>query len=216
MYAAAVNATPADQVEMLAMPLRENVRGNSTYVNTRRYLLGPDNPGFVMTPDGSGLGEGGRISAAALEVQARTTANAAEAARCRELARWLERPDGPSPRAVIRAKSEAAVARAAGLPHPRVFATAADFAALKERARKDALAKAGIDRAIAAADGWIGKPVATYGLSSLSPSRRPTTGRTMRSARWIARKSPRRWRGTRCVRTFRSRAGRASRTTGCR
>ena len=164
VYAAAVNATPADQVEMLAMPLRENVRGNSTYVNTRRYLLGPDNPGFVMTPDGSGLGEGGRISAAALEVQARTTANAAEAARCRELARWLERPDGPSPRAVIRAKSEAAVARAAGLPHPRVFATAADFAALKERARKDALAKAGIDRAIAAADGWIGKPVATYGL----------------------------------------------------
>ena len=51
VYAAAVNATPADQVEMLAMPLRENVRGNSTYVNTRRYLLGPDNPGYFTGPE---------------------------------------------------------------------------------------------------------------------------------------------------------------------
>ena len=80
VYAAAVDAPPARQVEILALPLHENVRGNSTYVNTRRYLLGPDNPNFLLTPDGSGLGADGRISAAALEVQAQTTANAAEAA----------------------------------------------------------------------------------------------------------------------------------------
>ena len=164
VYAAAVDAPPARQVEILALPLHENVRGNSTYVNTRRYLLGPDNPNFLLTPDGSGLGADGRISAAALEVQAQTTANAAEAARCRALARWLAHPDGPSPRAALRAQAAAAVARAAQLPHPRVFATADDFAALKARARTDALVRSGIDRALSAADGWIGKPVATYGL----------------------------------------------------
>ena len=164
VYAEAVGAPLAKQVEILSMPLRENVRGNSTYINTRRYLLGPDNPNFMITPDGSGLGENGKISVEALELQAETSENAAESARCRALARWLASPAGPSPRAQIRAKAEAAVARAAKLPHPRVFATAADFDALKERAKEDALVKAGIDRALAAADDWIGKPVATYGL----------------------------------------------------
>ena len=164
VYADAVDATLARQMEILSMPLRENVRGNSTYINTRRYLLGPDNPGFVATPDGCGLGENGKISVEALELQAATSENAAEAARCRELAEWLSRGAGPSPRAQIRAKAEAVVARAAKLPHPRVFATTADFNALKERAETDGLLKAGIDRALVAADDWIGKPVATYGL----------------------------------------------------
>lgn len=164
VYADAVGASLGKQVELLAMPLRENVRGNSAYINTRRYLLGPDNPNFLMTSDGSGLGEGGRISVAALEVQARTSENAAEAARCRALAKWLEKPAGPSPRGKIRAAAESAVARAAQLPHPRVFATASDFDALKARAKSDGLLKAGIDRALVAADGWIGKPTAAYGL----------------------------------------------------
>lgn len=164
VYADAVGAPLARQMEILSMPLRENVRGNSTYINTRRYLLGPDNPGFVVTPDGCGLGENGKISVAALELQAATSENAAESARCRELAEWLRRGVGPSPRAQIRAKAEEAVAKAAQLPHPRVFATVADFDALKARAKGDALIKSGIDRALAAADDWIGKPVATYGL----------------------------------------------------
>ncbi|MBQ3808738.1 MAG: heparinase II/III family protein [Kiritimatiellae bacterium] len=164
VYAGAVGAPLVRQMDILSMPLRENVRGNSTYINTRRYLLGPDNPNFMITPDGSGLGENGKISVEALELQAETSENAAESARCRALARWLASPAGPSPRAQIRAKAEAAVARAAKLPHPRVFATTADFDAFKERAKEDALVKAGIDRALAAADDWIGKPVAIYGL----------------------------------------------------
>lgn len=171
VYAGAVGAPLEKQLEFLSMPLRENVRGNSTYVNTRRYLLGPDNPNFLMTPDGSGLGRGGRIDAAALEVQAQTTENAAEAARCRALAAWLGKPgassrrtDTLSPRAELHARAVEAIAAARPMPHPRVFATAADFAALKARAEKDALLKAGVDRAIAAADDWLGKPTATYGL----------------------------------------------------
>ncbi len=165
VYADAVGAPLARQLDILSMPLRENVRGNSTYINTRRYLLGPDNPNFMMTPDGSGLGENGKISVEALKLQAATTENAAELARCRALARWLASPAGPSPRARIRAKVETAIARAAQLPHPRIFATAADFDALKVRAKTDGLIKAGIDRALVAADDWIGKPVATYGLN---------------------------------------------------
>ena len=43
VYAQAVGAPLEKQLEFLSMPLRENVRGNSTYVNTRRYLLGSDN-----------------------------------------------------------------------------------------------------------------------------------------------------------------------------
>ena len=171
VYAQAVGAPLEKQLEFLSMPLRENVRGNSTYVNTRRYLLGPDNPNFLMTPDGSGLGQGGRIDASALEVQAKTTENAAEAARCRALAAWLGKPgassrrtDTLSPRAALHARAVEAIAAARTMPHPRVFATAADFAALKTRAEKDALLKAGVDRAIAAADDWLGKPTATYGL----------------------------------------------------
>ena len=171
VYAQAVGAPLEKQIEFLSMPLRENVRGNSTYVNTRRYLLGPDNPNFLMTPDGSGLGQGGRIDASALEVQARTTENAAEAARCRALAAWLGKPgassrrtDTLSPRAALHARAVEAIAAARTMPHPRVFATAADFAALKTRAEKDALLKAGVDRAIVAADDWLGKPTATYGL----------------------------------------------------
>ena len=171
VYAQAVGAPLEKQIEFLSMPLRENVRGNSTYVNTRRYLLGPDNPNFLMTPDGSGLGQGGRIDASALEVQAKTTENAAEAARCRALAAWLGKPgassrrtDTLSPRAALHARAVEAIAAARTMPHPRVFATAADFAALKARAEKDALLKAGVDRAIAAADDWLGKPTATYGL----------------------------------------------------
>lgn len=164
VYADAVGAPLARQLDILSMPLRENVRGNSTYINTRRYLLGPDNPNFLMTSDGSGLGENGKISVEALKLQAATTENAAELARCRALARWLASPAGPSPRARIRAKVETAIARAAQLPHPRIFATAADFDALKVRAKTDGLIKAGIDRALVAADDWIGKPVATYGL----------------------------------------------------
>ena len=171
VYAQAVGAPLEKQLEFLSMPLRENVRGNSTYVNTRRYLLGPDNPNFLMTPDGSGLGQGGRIDASALEVQAKTTENAAEAARCRALAAWLGKPgassrrtDTLSPRAALHARAVEAIAAARTMPHPRVFATAADFAALKARAEKDALLKAGVDRAIAAADDWLGKPTATYGL----------------------------------------------------
>ena len=171
VYAQAVGAPLEKQLEFLSMPLRENVRGNSTYVNTRRYLLGPDNPNFLMTPDGSGLGQGGRIDASALEVQAKTTENAAEAARCRALAAWLGMPgassrrtDTLSPRTALHARAVEAIAAARTMPHPRVFATAADFAALKARAEKDALLKAGVDRAIAAADDWLGKPTATYGL----------------------------------------------------
>ena len=171
VYAQAVGAPLEKQLEFLSMPLRENVRGNSTYVNTRRYLLGPDNPNFLMTPDGSGLGQGGRIDASALEVQAKTTENAAEAARCRALAAWLGKPgassrrtDTLSPRAALHARAVEAIAAARTMPHPRVFATAADFAALKARAEKDALLKAGVDRAIVAADDWLGKPTATYGL----------------------------------------------------
>ena len=171
VYAQAVGAPLEKQLEFLSMPLRENVRGNSTYVNTRRYLLGPDNPNFLMTPDGSGLGQGGRIDASALEVQAKTTENAAEAARCRALAAWLGKPgassrrtDTLSPRAALHARAVEAIAAARTMPHPRVFATAADFAALKTRAEKDALLKAGVDRAIVAADDWLGKPTATYGL----------------------------------------------------
>ena len=174
VYADAVNAPLEKQVAFLAMPLRENVRGNSTYVNTRRYLLGPDNPGFVMTSDGSGLGRDGRIDAAALEVQAKTTENAAEAARCRALAQWLGAAQGTSPRGQIKAQATAAVARAAALPHPRVFATAADFAALKRKAETDALVRDGIARVIAAADRWLGKPHCTYemnGYQLLSVSR---------------------------------------------
>lgn len=171
VYAGAVGAPLEKQLEFLSMPLRENVRGNSTYVNTRRYLLGPDNPNFMMTPDGSGLGRCGRIDASALEVQAQTTENAAEAARCRELAAWLgksgassRRTDTLSPRMALHARAVEAIAAARPMPHPRVFATAADFAALKARAEKDTLLKAGVDRAIAAADGWLGKPTATYEL----------------------------------------------------
>ena len=115
VYADAVGSPLARQMEVLSMPLRENVRANSAYINTRRYLLGPDNPLFVMTPDGCGLGEGGKISVEALELQAATSENAAEAARCRELAEWLRRGVGPSPRAKIRAKAEEAVAKAAQL-----------------------------------------------------------------------------------------------------
>lgn len=165
VYADAVNAPLAKQVEILSMPLRENVRANSTYVNTRRYLLGPDNPGFVMTPDGSGLGVRGAISAQALKIQAATTANGAEAARCRALAAWLAQPEGLSPRAQIAQRAKASIARAAALPHPRVFATAADFAALKQRAQTDALVKAGIDRALAEADRWQGRPVSRFELT---------------------------------------------------
>ena len=164
VYADAVGSPLERQLELLSLPLRENVRGNSTYVNTRRYLLGPDNPNFLMTPDGSGLGRSGRIDAAALEVQAKTTENAAEASRCRALAAWLRHPKASSPRAALHARAAEAVAAARPMPHPRVFATAADFAALKARAEKDALLKAGVDRAIAAADGWLGKPTAVYGL----------------------------------------------------
>ena len=96
VYADAVGAPLVRQLDILSMPLRENVRGNSTYINTRRYLLGPDNPNFLMTPDGSGLGENGCISPSAIEVQAQTTDNAAEIARCRALAKWLKAPAGLS------------------------------------------------------------------------------------------------------------------------
>lgn len=161
--AAALGASVERQVEILARPLRENMRANSTYVNTRRYLLGPDNPNYVMTPDGSGLGKG-TVSAAGLEVQAKTTENAAEAARCRALAAWLAHPEGPSPRAALHARAETAIAAAAQKPHPRVFATAEDFATLKAKAERDALVKSGIERAIRAADEWLGKPVSMYGL----------------------------------------------------
>ena len=162
VYADAVGSPLARQMEVLSLPMRENVRANSAYINTRRYLLGPDNPLFVMTPDGCGLGEGGKISVEALELQAATSENAAEAARCRELAEWLRRGVGPSPRAKIRAKAEEAVAKAAQLSHPRVFATAADFDALKRRAESDALVRAGIARAMSAADDWIGQPAGEY------------------------------------------------------
>ncbi|MGN0855694.1 MAG: heparinase II/III family protein [Kiritimatiellia bacterium] len=165
VYAEAVGAPLAKQIEFLAMPQRENVRANSTYVNTRRYLLGPDNPGFVVTPDGSGLGAHGTISMAALEVQAATTENAAEAARCRTLAQWLAHPQGESPRARIVGQTRSSLARAARMPHPRVFATAADFAALGERAKTDALVKAGVDRVLAEAARWRGRPVSTYELT---------------------------------------------------
>ena len=121
VYDDAVGAPLVRQLDILSMPLRENVRGNSTYINTRRYLLGPDNPNFLMTSDGSGLGENGKISVEALKLQAATSGNVAELARCRALARWLASPAGPSPRAQIRAKAEAAIARAAQLPHPKAF-----------------------------------------------------------------------------------------------
>ncbi len=162
VYADAVGATLARQMDVLSMPLRENVRANSAYVNTRRYLLGPDNPLFVATPDGCGLGENGKVSVEALELQAATSENAAESARCRELAEWLRRGVGQSPRAKIRARAEEAVARAAQLPHPRVFAAAADFDALKRRAESDALVRAGIARTMSAAEDWIGQPVGEY------------------------------------------------------
>lgn len=164
VYADAVGAPLVRQLDILSMPLRENVRGNSTYINTRRYLLGPDNPNFLMTSDGSGLGENGKISVEALKLQAATSGNAAELARCRALARWLASPAGPSPRAQIRAKAEAAIARAAQLPHPRVFATLADFDALKDRAKSDALVRAGIARTILAADDWVGREASEFKL----------------------------------------------------
>lgn len=174
VYADAVGAPLEKQIEILAMPLRENVRGNSTYINTRRYLLGPDNPGFIMTPDGSGLGAKGRIDPVALEIQAKTTENAAEAARCRKLARWLGDATSVSPRAQIRVQTGEAIARAAKLSHPRVFATADDFAALKVKADTDALVRDGIARAISAVDKWLGKPPCAYelkGYQLLSVSR---------------------------------------------
>lgn len=164
VYADAVNAPLERQLDYLALPLRENVRGNSTYVNTRRYLLGPDNPNFLMTSDGSGLGTNGCIVGTALEIQAKTTGNAAEAARCWKLVQWLAHPVGSSPRTALHARAVEAIASARVKPHPRVFATAADFAALKARAARDELLSSGIDRALAEADDWIGKPTATYGL----------------------------------------------------
>lgn len=46
-YTEAVTGTVEVQRRVLAMPSNECVRGNSTYVNTERFLLGPDNPHWM-------------------------------------------------------------------------------------------------------------------------------------------------------------------------
>ena len=52
----------------------------------------------------------------------------------------------------VRPEIATAVAKAAALPHPRLFADAAGFAALKERVKTDELAKAGAEHVRAVAD----------------------------------------------------------------
>ena len=119
-YTEAVTGTVEVQRRVLAMPSNECVRGNSTYVNTERFLLGPDNP------------------------------------------HWLELrgPEYAAKLKELRSAAERAVEAAASRPHPRLFATDADFARLREDAKADPLVKPAADRIIADAEVYLSaKPV---------------------------------------------------------
>ena len=137
-YTEAVTGTVEVQRRILAMPSNECVRGNSTYVNTERFLLGPDNP------------------------------------------HWLELR-GPEYAAKLkewRSAAGRAVEAAASRPHPRLFATDADFARLREDAKADPLVKPAADRVVADAEVYLSaKPVerAMSGYRLLGPARKALT-----------------------------------------
>ena len=111
---------------------------SATYVNTERFLLGPDNP------------------------------------------HWLELR-GPEYAAKLkewRSAAERAVEAAASRPHPRLFATDADFARLRKDAKADPLVKPAADRIIADAEVYLSaKPVerAMSGYRLLGPARKALT-----------------------------------------
>jgi len=137
-YEAAVTGSVEVQRRILAMPSNECVRGNSTYANTERFLLGPDNPHW-MELRGPGYAE--------------------------KLAAW-------------RAASDKAVATAAARPHPRLFADAAAFARLRERAASDALLRPAAGRVVADAEVYLSaKPVerTMSGYRLLGPARKALT-----------------------------------------
>lgn len=166
VYSGAVGASARRQMEYLAMPLKENVLGNNTYINTRRYILGPDNKSFLITDDGSGLAEDGKLLPEALRLQAKTSTNDAEINRCLSLAEWLEGDrNTPSPRALTKMRALQFVKKASSLPRPRVFADAQDFAELKLKSRSDALVDLGVRKAIADADRWMNEEPSEYRLN---------------------------------------------------
>lgn len=137
-YTEAVTGSVEVQRRVLAMPSNECVRGNSAYVNTERFLLGPDNPHW-MELRGPGY-----------------------AAQLKE---W-------------RSAAERAVEAAASRPHPRLFATDADFARLREDAKADPLVKPAADRVVADAEVYLSaKPVerAMSGYRLLGPARKTLT-----------------------------------------
>ena len=111
-YAEAVTGSVEVQRRVLAMPSNECVIGNSTYVNTERFLLGPDNPHWMEL-------RGPEYAA--------------------NLKKW-------------KAMAVGAIATAGTRPHPRLFATEADFARLREDAKSDALVRPAAERVIADAD----------------------------------------------------------------
>ena len=119
-YAEAVTGSVEVQRRVLAMPSNECVIGNSTYVNTERFLLGPDNPHWMEL-------RGPEYAA--------------------NLKKW-------------KAMAVGAIATAGARPHPRLFATEADFARLREDAKSDALVRPAAERVIADAEVYLSaKPV---------------------------------------------------------
>lgn len=137
-YAEAVTGSVEVQRRVLAMPSNECVIGNSTYVNTERFLLGPDNPHWMEL-------RGPEYAA--------------------NLKKWKSMAVG-------------AIATAGARPHPRLFATEADFARLREDAKSDALVRPAAERIIADAEVYLSaKPVerAMSGYRLLGPARKALT-----------------------------------------
>ena len=152
VYADAVTGDFETKCQLLALPLKENVRGNSTYTNTRRYLLT------------KGLTEEELQSLKVVSILAATSTNAAEKRRLMaERAYFLSFVRMDHPREVMLNKAREAVAVAAAKPHPRLFVGAKapnDFATILPR-----LPKAGCERILADADVYLQKPPLTRELT---------------------------------------------------
>ncbi len=166
------------------------LRNDSTYINTRRLALNDANPWMTRTADGDGLARPGEktVSPEALVMRALTSANDAEIRRClkqyratgtgTELSEKLHaelvaRLEAAGRRDLLdavsrertererRAVAAEAVAKAAALPHPRLFADKADFARLKRDAESDPRLAAAVARVLSDAEDYLSvKPVA--------------------------------------------------------
>ncbi len=144
MYSDAVTGNFETKCQLLALPLKENVRGNSTYANTRRYLLT------------EGLSAEELRHPEVLRILAETSTNAAEKRRLEAERQYVLDPSlGPSPQEVLLQQTQKAVRNAAQKPHPRLFVGACapnDFSTILPR-----LPKAGCERVLADADVYLQK-----------------------------------------------------------